>query len=104
MGTNCCCKKKHSYHFHITKVEEDKIKDVFGFNFGGHHDLKKMVEDVVAKGEMTEKHAKELVCGVRLLHHVLKKYPGNQIFQSIMPAFEDFKHALRAEYCPCDNK
>ena len=104
MEKNCCCKKKHSYHFHITQVEDEKIKDVFGFNFGGHHDLKKMVDDVVAKGTMTEKHAKELVCGMRLLHHVLKKYPGNPIFQSVMPAFEDFKHALRNEYCPCENK
>ena len=104
MEKNCCCKRKHSYHFHVTEVEDNKIKDVFGFNFGGHHDLKKMVEDAVAKGEITEKHAKELVCGVRLLHHVLKKYPGNPIFQSIKPAFEEFKHALRAEYCPCENK
>ena len=96
-----CCKRKHSYHFHITEVEENKIKDVFGFNFGGHHDLKAMVEDVVAKGTMTEKHAKELVCGLRLLHHVLKKYPGNPIFQSVMPAFEDFKHALKNEFCDC---
>ena len=104
MEKNCCCKRKHSYHFHVTELQEDKIKDVFGFNFGGHHDLKKMVEDAVAKGNITEKHAKELVCGVRLLHHVLKKYPGNPILQSIMPAFEDFKHALRAEYCPCENK
>ena len=104
MEKNCCCKKKHSYHFHVTEVEEGKIKDVFGFNFGGHHDLKKMVEDAVAKGNITEKHAKELVCGVRLLHHVLKKYPGNPIFQSVMPAFEDFKHALKAEFCPCENK
>ena len=104
MEKNCCCKKKHSYHIHVTQVEEEKIKDVFGFNFGGHHDLKQMVEDVVAAGNMTEKHAKELILGVRLLHHVLKKYPGNKIFQSVMPAFEDFKHALRSEYCPCDKK
>lgn len=104
MEKNCCCKKKHSYHFHITEVKEDKIKDVFGFNFGGHHDLKQMVEDVVATGTMTEKHAKELVCGLRLLHHVMKKYPGNKIFQSVIPAFEDFKHALRNEFCPCDKK
>ena len=104
MEKNCCCKRKHSYHFHITEVKDEKIKDVFGFNFGGHHDLKQMVEDIVATGNMTEKHAKELVCGVRLIHHVLKKYPGNKIFQSVKPAFEDFKHALRSEYCPCDKK
>lgn len=104
MGNNCCCKKKHSYHFHVTEVVEDKIKDVFGFNFGGHHDLKHMVEDAVATGKITEKHAKELVCGLRLLHHVLKKYPGNPIFQQIWPALEDFKHAVKKEFCcPCDN-
>ena len=95
MEKNCCCKKKHSYHFHITEVKDEKIKDVFGFNFGGHHDLKKMVEDVVAKGTMTEKHAKELVCGLRLLHHVLKKYPDNEAFKAFAPKFKEFKDALK---------
>ena len=97
-------KPKRSYHFQVGEVIDNKVKDVFCFNFGGHHDLKKMVEDAVAKGTITEKHAKELVCGVRLLHHVLKKYPGNPIFQSVMPAFEDFKHALKAEFCGCETK
>lgn len=97
-------KRKHSYHLHVSEVVDNKIEDVFGFNFGGHHDLKEMVEGVVASGTMTEKHAKELVCGVRLLHHVLKKYPGNPIFQSIKPSFKEFKDALKKQYCSCESK
>ena len=100
----CDNKEKKSYHFQVAEVIDNKVKDVFNFNFGGHHDLEELVAKAVAVGNITEKHARQLVCGVRLLHHVLKKYPGNPIFQSVWPALEDFKHALRDEYCPCDKK
>ena len=104
MGNCGCEKQKRSYHFNVTEVVDGKVKEAYNFNFGGHHDLVCLIDKTVALGNITEKHAKELVTGVRLLHHVLKKYPGNKIFQSVWPAFEDFKHALRSEYCPCDKK
>ena len=90
-------KQKRSYHFQVGEVVDNKVKDVFNFNFGGHHDLKEMVEKAVAVGNITEKHAKELVCGVRLLHHVLKKYPENEAFKAFFPKFDEFKDALKAQ-------
>lgn len=92
-----CDKTKHSYHFQVGEVVENKVKDVFNFNFGGHHDLKEMVDKAVAVGNITEKHAKQLVCGVRLLHHVLKKYPENEAFKAFFPKFDEFKDALKAQ-------
>ncbi|MCM1163653.1 MAG: DUF3861 family protein [Muribaculaceae bacterium] len=88
---------KKSYHFNVTQVEDGKIKEVMNFNFGGHHDLAELVAKTEATGEFTDKHAKELVVGVRLLHHVLKKYPDNELFKSFYPAFEEFKKALKAK-------
>lgn len=93
-----CNKTKHSYHFNVTEVIDNKVKEVFAFNFGGHHDLKAMVEKTVASGTITEKHAKELVCGLRLLHHVLKKYPENDAFKAFLPQLDEFKHAVKAKY------
>ena len=90
-------KIKQHYHFNITKVEDDKIKEVMNFNFGGHHDLADLVNRALAVGNITEKHAKELVVGVRLLHHVLKKYPGNPIFAKFAPQLDEFKEALKAQ-------
>lgn len=90
---------KHSYHFNVTEVVDGKIKEVMDFNFGGHHDLAELVEKAVAVGNITEKHAKELVCGVRLLHHVVKKYPENEIFKAFAPALKEFKDALKAQAC-----
>ena len=90
-------KVKRSYHFQVAEVEDNKVKDVFDFNFGGHHDLAELVNKAVAVGNITEKHAKQLVCGVRLLHHVMKKYPENEIFKAYYPQFEEFKKALKAQ-------
>lgn len=94
---NSCNKIKRSYHFNVTEVEEGKIKEVFDFNFGGHHDLAELVKRVVAVGNITEKHATQLVVGVRLLHHVMKKYPENEIFKAYFPQFDEFKKALKAQ-------
>ena len=88
-------KVKKSYHFQVGEVIDNKVKDVFNFNFGGHHDLAAIVDKAVAVGNITEKHAKELVCGVRLLHHVLKKYPENEAFKAFAPKFKEFKDALK---------
>lgn len=92
-----CNKEKRSYHFNITEVVDGKIQEVMNFNFGGHHDLAALVSKAQAQEGLTDKHAKELVVGLRLLHHVLKKYPTNQLFQSVYPALEDFKKALKAK-------
>lgn len=90
-------KTKHSYHFNVTEVVDNKIKEVMDFNFGGHHDLAAIVAKAMAVGNITEKHAKQLVVGVRLLHHVMKKYPENEIFKAYYPQFEEFKHALKEQ-------
>ena len=90
-------KVKHSYHFNVTEVVDGKIKEVMDFNFGGHHDLAVLVDKAVGVGNITEKHAKQLVVGVRLLHHVLKKYPENEIFKEFAPALKDFKDKLKAQ-------
>ena len=90
-------KVKRSYHFNVSEVVDGKVKEVFNFNFGGHHDLAELVEKTIAQGNITEKHAKELVVGVRLLHHVMKKYPENPIFKTYYEQFEEFKRALKAE-------
>lgn len=90
----------------ITEVEEGKIKEVMNFNFGGHHDLARMVEMITAKGDISEKHAKELVVGIRLIHHVLKKCANDSaIYSDFYPVFEEFKKAVKEHYgCPADKK
>ena len=90
-------KVKKSYHFQVSEVVDNKVKDVFCFNFGGHHDLEEMVNKAVAVGNITEKHAKQLVCGVRLLHHAMKKYPENPAIKEFAPKFKEFKDALKAQ-------
>ena len=97
MGNCDCDKKKRSYHFNVTEVEDGKIKEAYNFNFGGHHDLVELINKTVALGNITEKHAKQLVTGVRLLHHVLKKYPDNELFKNFQPQLKAFKHALKEE-------
>ena len=93
----CDNKEKKSYHFQVAEVVDNKVKDVFNFNFGGHHDLAELVEKAVAVGNITEKHAKQLVCGVRLLHHAMKKYPENEAIKAFAPKFKEFKDALKAQ-------
>lgn len=97
-------KQKHSYHFNVTEVVDGKIKEALNFNFGGHHDLAHIVDKAVAVGNITEKHAKQLVCGVRLLHHVLKKYPENEIFKEFFPALDEFKDKLKAQAKSVEDK
>ena len=93
----CDDKVKKSYHFQVAEVIDNKVKDVFNFNFGGHHDLEELVKKAVAVGNITEKHAKQLVCGVRLLHHAMKKYPDNEAIKAFAPKFKEFKDALKAQ-------
>ncbi|MCX4264543.1 MAG: DUF3861 family protein [Muribaculaceae bacterium] len=94
-----CNKEKRSYHFNVTEVVDGKIQEVMNFNFGGHHDLGAMVAKTAAKGDISEKHAKELVLGIRLLHHALKKCAGaNEIFSDFYPVFEEFKKTVKEHY------
>lgn len=97
-----CNKEKHSYHFNITEVVDGKIQEVMSFNFGGHHDLAMLASKAEQKQGMTEKHARELVVGMRLLHHALKKYPDNAAFAAFLAQLDDFKHQLKgADGCKC---
>ena len=94
-----CNKEKRSYHFNVTEVVDGKIQEVMNFNFGGHHDLGAMVAKTATKGDISEKHAKELVLGIRLLHHALKKCAGaNEIFSDFYPVFEEFKKTVKEHY------
>ena len=93
----CDNKEKKSYHFQVAELIENNVKDVFNFNFGVHHDLEQLVAKAVAVGNITEKHARQLVCGVRLLHHAMKKYPENEAIKAFAPKFKEFKDALKAQ-------
>ncbi|MCM1377118.1 MAG: DUF3861 family protein [Clostridium sp.] len=95
-----CNKEKRSYHFNITEVVDGKIQDVMSFNFGGHHDLAACAEYAEKQQGLTEKHARELVVGLRLLHHALKKYPDNADFATFLAQLDDFKHKLKGN-CGC---
>ena len=94
-----CNKTKRSYHFNVTEVVDNKIQETMSFNFGGHHDLAAMADKVAASGTFSKKHADELVLGVRLLHHVLKKYPDNELFKAFAPQLKAFKDSLKGRFC-----
>ncbi|MCX4258631.1 MAG: DUF3861 family protein [Muribaculaceae bacterium] len=92
-----CNKEKRSYHFHISEVVDGKIQDVMSFNFGGHHDLAALAKLAAEKENLSDKHAKELMVGLRLMHHALKKYPDNKLFAEFLGQLNDFKHALKGK-------
>lgn len=97
-----CNKQKRSYHFNITEVVDGKIQEVMNFNFGGHHDLAALASRAQTDQNISQKHAEELVLGVRLLHHALKKYPDNNEFAAFLEKLNDFKHQLKGN-CVCNN-
>lgn len=96
-----CNKDKRSYHFNITEVVNGKIQEVMNFNFGGHHDLAALTSLAQRRQGLKEKHAQELVLGMRLLHHALKKYPENIEFAEFLTKLDDFKHQLKGQECAC---
>lgn len=97
-----CSKEKRSYHFNVTEVVDGKIQDVMSFNLGGHHDLAALSKLAEEKEGISEKHARQLVVGLRLMHHALKKYPDNAVFMDFLNQLNDFKHKLKgAEGCGC---
>ena len=95
-----CNKEKRSYHFNISEVVDGKIQEVMNFNFGGHHDLAALAQRAAVKYSMSQKHSEQLVLCVRLLHHVLKKYPDNELFQSFFAQLNEFKRGLKGN-CDC---
>jgi len=96
-------KEKKSYFFNVIEAKDGKINEVMNFNFGGHHDLTAMVDNAKASGIFAkEKHAKEFVVAMRLLHHVLKKNPDVAIFAEFSPQFKAFKDKVREQLgCGC---
>lgn len=96
-----CTKEKRSYHFNISEVVDGKIQEVMNFNFGGHHDLAALAALAEQKEGLTQKHAQQLVLGMRLLHHALKKYPDNADFAAFLGQLNDFKHKLKGADCGC---
>lgn len=92
-----CNKEKRSYHFSVTEVVDGKIQDVCSFNFGGHHDLAALAARAEKDQNMQPKHAAELVLGLRLMHHALKKYPDNEKFAAFLAQLNDFKHQLKGD-------
>lgn len=94
-----CNKEKRSYHFNITEVVDGKIQEVMNFNFGGHHDLAALAALAQEKEGLTQKHAEQLVLGMRLLHHALKKYPDKPEYAAFLAQLNDFKHILKGRDC-----
>lgn len=100
-------KEKKSYFVNMIQALEDgKMAEVLNFNFGGHHDIAAMVDNVRQAGIFAkDKHAKEFILAMRFLHHVLKKYPDLQLFKDFAPQFEAFKQQVKAQFgCNCNCK
>lgn len=96
-----CNKEKRSYHFNITEVVDGKIQEVMNFNFGGHHDLAALAQKAQADQNISEKHAEQLVLGMRLLHHALKKNADKPEFAAFLEQLNNFKHFLKGK-CDCN--
>jgi len=97
-------KNKRSYHFNVTEVVDGKIQEVMNFNFGGHHDLAGLAKYAQEKYGISEKHADQLILGMRLLHHTLKKNKQNAEFAAFLDKLNDFKHYLKgADGCCCED-
>lgn len=90
---------KRSYFVNVTEVKDNQTCEVMNFNFGGHHDLAALYEQSKALGLLEDAHEKELVLGVRFLHHALKKYPDNKLFADFLAQLDEFKKALCAQCC-----
>lgn len=94
-------KDKRSYHFNVTEVVDGKKQEVMNFDFGGHHDLVALAKHAREKFGLCEKHAEQLVLGMRLLHHVLKKNAQNPEFAAFLDKLNEFKHCLKGADSDC---
>ena len=99
-----CNKEKRSYHINVTEVVDGKIQEVMNFNLGGHHDIAVLAQKAEQKEGISPKHAAQLVLGMRLLHHALKKNPDNEKFAAFLNQLNDFKHQLKGNDCGCGCK
>lgn len=102
-------KEKKSYFLNVVESKDGKIAEVMNFNFCGHHDLAAMVDGAVASGIFEkDKHAKEFVLGMRMLHHALKKNADAEMFAEFIPQFKAFKDKVRGSIgcssCSCDKE
>lgn len=87
---------KKSYYFNVIEAKDGEMAEVMNFNFGGHHDLAALVERAKAANVVSEdKYAKELVLGIRLLHHALKKNQQTALFQNFLTQLNAFKDELK---------
>lgn len=87
---------KKSYYFNVIESKDGQMAEVMNFNFGGHHDLAALVEKAKSANVVSEdKYAKELVLGVRLLHHALKTNQQTELFQKFLVQLDAFKQELR---------
>lgn len=98
-------KEKRSYHFNVTEVVDGKIQEVMNFNLGGHHDLAALAKHAREKQGICEKHADQLILGMRLLHHALKKNMQNPEFAAFLDKLNEFKHYLKGsdDCCECED-
>ena len=99
-----CNKEKRSYHINVSEVVDGKIQEVMNFNFGGHHDLAALAQRAQEKENISPKHAAQLVLGLRLLHHALKKNQENEKFASFLAQLDGFKQELKGKDCNCTSK
>lgn len=89
-------KQKKNYYINIIEEKDGQMSEVMNFNFGGHHDLNALVEKAKAANVVSEdKYAKELIVGLRLLHHALKKNQQTELFQQFAPQLDEFKRQLK---------
>lgn len=97
-------KEKRSYYVNMIEACDGKMSEVLNFNFGGHHDIAKMVEQTCEAGWFEkEKHAKEFVLAMRFMHHVIKKNPDTELFKEFGPQFAAFKSLVKQNMgCCCD--
>ncbi len=92
METN---KVKRHYNFNITETVDGKNEDVMDFDLESHHDLNALAKLAEEKENLSKNNARQLVVGIRLMHHVLKQYPGNSTFAHFLPLLNEFKRALK---------
>lgn len=85
-----------SYFINVIEAKDGQMCEVMNFNFGGHHDLADLVEKAKGSNIVSEdKYAKELILGLRLMHHALKANPQTPIFQDFLLQLDSFKSELK---------
>lgn len=94
-----CNNEKHSYHFNVTEMVDGSKHDVMNFDLDCHHDLAKLASHAAEKDNLPSQDAQQLVLGVRLVSHVLKKYPDNMMFANFRAQLKEFKQNMKGKDC-----